>query len=169
MFKYDWIWQKSKAQHFAQAPYRPMTNHEIISVFSRGGTAKNAKPRMVYYPQGLEDCDRVCRGKKGDHSAHRAKRSDQADYRQTKTGYPKTIQAFDNARKTVHPTQKPLDLMEFLVRSYTSEGDVVLDFAMGSGTTGLACQLATRCFIGIEKDSHYFSIAKKLLEHVPYT
>jgi len=165
MFKYDWVWVKTKTQHFAQAPYRPMTEHEIVSVFSFGGNAKNANPRMVYNPQGLVKCNKVCKGKKATHSEHRMRLTDQQDYIQEWTGYPTTILHFSSEGKTVHPTQKPVALMEYLVKTYTNENETVLDFTMGSGTTGVACMNTNRKFIGIEMDDHYFDIGtKRILE-----
>lgn len=158
MFKYDWVWVKTKTQHFAQAPYRPMTEHEIISVFSYGGNAKNANPRMVYNPQGLVKCNKVCKGKKAAHSEHRMRLTDQQDYIQEWTGYPTTILHFSSEGKTVHPTQKPVGLMEYLIKTYTQEGETVLDFAAGSFTTGVACVNINRKFIGIELDKNYFDI-----------
>ena len=159
MFKYSLVWKKSKICHFAQAPYRFLTEHEDIAVFSNGGTSKNAKIRMVYNPQGLQDCNVVCKGK--GHSDHRPSNIKQADYIQTKTGYPKSILEFKSDSAKVHPTQKPVALMEYLIKTYTNEGEVVLDFAMGSGTTGVACRNLGRRFIGIESDEEYFEIAKK--------
>ena len=165
MFKYDWVWVKTKTQHFAQAPYRPMTEHEIVSVFSFGGNAKNANPRMVYNPQGLVKCNKVCKGKKATHSEHRMRLTDQQDYIQEWTGYPTTILHFSSEGKTVHPTQKPVALMEYLVKTYTNENETVLDFTMGSGTTGVACMNTNRKFIGIEMDDNYFDIGtKRILE-----
>jgi site-specific DNA-methyltransferase (adenine-specific) len=165
MFKYDWVWKKSKAQHFAQAPYRAMTNHEVISIFSFGGTAKNASPRMVYNPQGVVKCQKICKGKKGDHSPHRVARQDQADYVQEWTNYPTTVLEFANEGKTVHPTQKPVALCEYLIKTYTHEGEVVLDNCMGSGTVGVACRNTRRKFIGIEKDETYFTLAKNRIDN----
>lgn len=161
IFKYDLIWVKSKSQHFAQAPYRAMTNHEVISVFSRGGTAKNANPRMNYYPQGLLKSGAVVKGKKATHSAHRMRKTDQQDYVQEFTNYPKTVIEFSNEGKTVHPTQKPVELMEYLVKTYSKEGDVVLDFTMGSGSTGVSAIKNNRNFIGIELDNDYFAMAEQ--------
>jgi site-specific DNA-methyltransferase (adenine-specific) len=164
LFKYDWIWQKSKSQHFAQAPYRPMTEHETISVFSNGGTAKNAKIRMVYNPQGTVDCNIKCKGKKANHSAHRMRKSDQQEYVQTKTNYPKTIIQFKSCGKPIHPTQKPVALLEYLIKTYTQENELVLDNCMGSGSTGIACLNTNRRFIGMELDEEYFSIAENRIE-----
>tara|TARA_R100001440_G_C2489450_1_gene114806 strand:+ start:94 stop:828 length:735 start_codon:yes stop_codon:yes gene_type:complete len=164
-YKYDWIWKKTKSQHFAQAPYRPMTNHELISVFSKGGTSKNAKPRMKYNPQGLLDCNIERKGKKATHSAHRMRKIDQQNYTQTKTGYPKTLIKFNNEGKTLHPTQKPVALMEYLIKTYTHEFEIVLDFTMGSGSTGVACCNLNRDFVGIELDKEYFKIAEQRIKN----
>jgi site-specific DNA-methyltransferase (adenine-specific) len=158
MFKYSLVWKKSRVSHFAQAPYRFLTEHEDIVVFSNGGTSKNAKCRMIYNPQGLVDCNKICKGK--GHSDHRPSKNIQKDYIQTKTGYPKSIIEFSSDNGKDHPTQKPVALMEYLIKTYTNEGDTVLDFTMGSGTTGVACVNTGRNFIGIELDEKYFDMAK---------
>ena len=162
MHKYNLVWKKSKVCHFAQAPYRFMTEHEDVVVFSHGGTSKNAKNRMVYNPQGLEDCHKICSGKV--HSAHRPSKIKQPDYVQTKTGYPKSILEFASDQAKAHPTQKPVALMEYLIKTYTNEGETVLDFAAGSGTTGVACANTGRKFIGIELDEKYFEIASSRIQ-----
>lgn len=161
MYKYDWIWEKSKAQHFAQAPYRPMTIHENIIIFSNGGTSKNAITRMKYIPQGLKSFNKIVLGKKAKHSEHRIRKTDQKNYIQEFTNYPNTLIRINSESKNVHPTQKPIALMEYLIKTYTNEGEVVLDFTMGSGSTGVACINTNRNFIGIEKDNKYFEIAQK--------
>jgi len=161
LFKYQLVWKKSKVSHFAQAPYRFLTEHEDICVFSNGGTAKNANVRMAFNPQGLVDCDKTMSGLKTNSSKHRAGRATQSEYKQTKTGYPKSILEFNSESNTVHPTQKPVALMEYLIKTYTNEGETVLDFTMGSGTTGVACVNLNRNFIGIELDDKYFEIAKE--------
>lgn len=158
-FKYKLIWRKNRIQHFAQAPYRFLTETEDIAVFSSGGTAKNAKILMKYYPQGLVPINKVVKGK--GHSDHRPSDKVQDDYVQEWTNYPKNILEFGSVQgKTLHPTQKPVDLLEYLIKSYTLEGDTVLDFTMGSGSTGVACRNTERGFIGIELDLEYFNIAK---------
>lgn len=135
IFKYSLVWRKSRVSHFAQAPYRFLTEHEDVLVFSQGGTSKNAKVRMTYNPQGTRSCERVCKGK--GHSDHRPSSRKQDDYIQTVTGYPKSILEFSSDTAKDHPTQKPVALMEYLIRTYTNEGDTVLDNCMGSGTTAL--------------------------------
>ena len=163
MFKYSLVWKKSKVCHFAQAPYRFLTEHEDIVVFSYGGTSKNAKIRMTYNPQGLRDCNIKCKGKA--HSDHRPSKIKQADYVQTKTGYPRSIIEVKSDTAKVHPTQKPVALMEYLIKTYTNEGELVLDFAAGSGTTGVACKNLNRNFILIEKESKYCKIAKERINN----
>ena len=157
LFKYQLVWKKSKVCHFAQAPYRFLTEHEDISVFGFGGTSKNARVRMTYNPQGLIDCNKVCKGK--GHSEHRPSGKVQKDYIQSKTNYPKSILDFGSDTAKMHPTQKPVALMEYLIKTYTNEGETVLDFTMGSGTTGVACKQTGRDFIGIELDKGYYDIA----------
>lgn len=155
MFKYSLVWKKTKVSHFAQAPYRFLTEHEDVVVFSFGGTSKNAKNRMAYNPQGLVDCEIVCKGKS--HSDHRPSSTTQPDYVQTKTGYPRSVLEFASEIGKEHPTQKPVALMEYLIKTYTNEGQLVLDFTMGSGTTGIAAANTGRDFIGIELDDKYYS------------
>ena len=157
MFKYCWVWQSNRAANFAQAPYMPLKNTEDVVVFSHATIAQNSKNRMTYRPQGLSNIHKVCAGKAS--NAHRPSRTTQSSYTQTKTGYPTQMLVFDKVAKPVHPTQKPVALMEYLIKTYTNEGGTVLDFTMGSGTTGVACINTRRSFIGIEQDPEYFDIA----------
>jgi site-specific DNA-methyltransferase (adenine-specific) len=159
MFKYSLVWKKSRISHFAQAPYRFLTEHEDIVVFSNAGVSKNAKIRMIYNPQGILPCNKVVKGK--GHSEHRPSTKVQKKYLQTTTNYPKSIIEITSDLAFNHPTQKPVALMEYLVNTYTNEGYTVLDNCMGSGTTGVACKNLNRNFIGIEKDEAYFEIARK--------
>lgn len=160
LFKYALVWRKTRVCHFAQAPYRFLTEHEDVLVFSpEGGCSKNAKSRMIYNPQGTMPCNKTCKGK--GHSDHRPSAKKQADYVQTVTNYPRSILEFSADSCSDHPTQKPVALMEYLIRTYTNEGETVLDNTMGSGTTGVACVNTGRDFIGIERDENYFAIAKK--------
>ena len=162
-FKYKLIWRKSRIQHFAQAPYRFLTETEDILVFSRGGTAKNAKIRMKYNPQGLVKINKRVKGK--GYSEHRPGRMVQDDYMQEWTNYPRDILEFSSVQGNLsHPTQKPVALLEYLIKTYTNEGDAVLDFTMGSGSTGVACVNLNREFIGIELDEGYFNIAEKRIK-----
>ena len=161
-FKYDWIWRHGRCANFAQAPYMALKEHETISVFSDGGCCKTAKNRMIYNPQGVKDCEIKCRG--NGHSDLRPSKVIRPDYIQTKTGYPKSVIEFPKEQAKFHPTQKPVALLEYLIKTYTNEGETVLDNCMGSGSTGIACLNTGRNFIGIELDESYFNIAKKRIE-----
>lgn len=158
IFKYSLVWRKTKIQHFAQAPYRFLTEHEDVLVFSDGGVSKNATLRMTYNPQGTVPCAKVCKGK--GHSDHRPSNRIQNDYLQTVTGYPKSILEFGSDSAGDHPTQKPVALMEYLIKTYTNPGDVVMDNCMGSGTTMVACINTDRRFVGIERDPEYFNVSQ---------
>lgn len=162
MFKYKWIWQHNHAANFAQAPYMPMRNYEELAVFSRGGMTKNSLNRMKYNPQGLTDTNIVWGGVP--ESPHRPGRKKQNPYVQTKTGYPRMIIDFPKDNNKGHPTKKPVALLEYLVKTYSDAGDVVLDSTMGSGSTGVACVNTGRKFIGIELDENYYHISKKRIE-----
>lgn len=154
IYKYSLVWKKSKKGNFAQAPYRFMCEHEDIIVFSKGKTAKNGIPRMKYNPQGLVECNKSMKGKTG-NTEHRSGRKTQKDYVQTKTGYPSSILEFKN-EDGFHPTQKPVALCEYLVKSFSNEGDIVLDSCMGSGTTAIACVQSNRKYIGFETNHDYY-------------
>ena len=149
-FKYDWIWQKSNVMGFLNAKKRPLKETENISVF-------NSK---VYYPQGLEINEKGenRRGKQTE-TLGKYEPINKSEYK----NYPRTILQFKSERGC-HPTQKPVPLLEYLIRTYTNEGETVLDFTMGSGSTGVACVNTNRHFIGIELDDGYFNIAKKRIE-----
>ena len=159
MFKYKLIWRKNRIQHFAQAPYRFPTETEDILVFSCGGTSKNAKIRMKYNPQGLVKINKVVKGK--GHSDHRPSNKVQDNFVQEFTNWPRDVLEISSEGKTVHPTQKPVALMEYLIKTYTHIGNTVLDFTIGSGTTAVAAINTGRKFIGIEKEEKYCEIAKR--------
>lgn len=161
-FKYQWIWEKERPSNFFAAKFMPLNNTEDVLVFSQGGCNNGSKNPMRYYPQGLCVIDRTAKnsntgGKIG--AEHKTSLNDGRLYHQTSTGYPKKTIKFNNDHATTHPTQKPVALMEYLIRTYTNEGETVLDNCMGSGTTGVACANTSRKFIGIEKEDRYFCIA----------
>ena len=154
-FKYDWIWNKFKAGNIFLANYQPMKIHEIISVFG--------KDNITYNPiKEIRDKIKISKnyGTGATMGGNYEKEEKVYIY---KDKNPVSIIEISNARQKgkSHPTQKPLDLMEYLVKTYTNEGDTVLDFTMGSGTTGVACKNLNRNFIGIELDKKYFDIAEK--------
>ncbi len=165
-FKYDWIWEKSRALGFTNAKNKPMNKHEIISVFSSGTCANGSNRRMLYNPQGLiPDGKKVsgikaCKSDSSEGGHKFARPGHKEEFIQEFTNYPSQILKFNSEGNTQHPTQKPVALMEYLIKTYSNEGQTVLDFTMGSGTTGVACNSTNRKFIGIEMDDKYFEIAK---------
>ena len=167
-YKYDWYWNKSKALGFAHCKNKPMNKVETISVFSLSKVKHKGQPnRMEYNPQGLLPYDKLVKGNKaceGDTNGHKYARPSHKEYIQEFTNYPVNILKFNNEGNTVHPTQKPILLMEYLIKTYTNENEIVLDFTMGSGSTGVACMNTNRKFIGIELDKNYFEIASKRIE-----
>lgn len=149
-FKYDWIWQKSNVMGFLNAKKRPLKETENISVF-------NSK---IYYPQGLEINEKGKNGRgKQTETLGKYEPINKSEYK----NYPRTILQFKSERG-FHPTQKPIALIEYLIKTYTNEGETVLDFTMGSGSTGVACINTNRRFIGIELDEGYFNIAKQRID-----
>jgi site-specific DNA-methyltransferase (adenine-specific) len=166
-FKYCWVWQKSKGTGFLNAKNAPIEYHEDIAVFSSGTTANCSPERMSYFPQGLRPISRVRRNivrSEFDSVGLRPSRLSGSEYKQDFEGYPTTILNYANDGEGLHPTQKPVDLMRFLVCSYTQEGETVLDFTMGSGSTGVACVIEKRDFIGIEIDEHFCAVAQARME-----
>lgn len=171
MFKYEWVWKKNMAGGFAQAKNKPMPNHENIVVFSTGVTvhANQTQNRVPYFPQGLRKVDKVIKKAKltNSDSAFGIRPSHKKEFVQEYTGFPMTVLEIPVQRDGLHPTQKPLSLMEYLIKTYTNENETVLDFTMGSGTTGVACKNLNRNFIGIELDETYYQIAKQRIENTP--
>ncbi|MFZ9893488.1 MAG: DNA-methyltransferase [Candidatus Nanopelagicaceae bacterium] len=153
-FKYQWVWQKQRPSNPQLAKLQPLKVHEDVLVFARG--------KIGYAPQGLVE---IPESKRKVHKpeTNSLGHCSRKPYVQTHTGYPKSIISFPSERG-LHPTQKPVALMEYLILTYTNRGDTVLDNCMGSGTTGVACANTGRQFIGIEMDSEYFQIAKARIE-----
>jgi DNA modification methylase len=160
-FKYDWCWRKPKGTGHLNAKKMPMRDKEDIVVFY-------SKP-CTYNPQFASGTPYKDKAGK-DHNAISSMTDNYGAYtnfRNDNEGrrYPKQVLEFGVVeRGTVHPTQKPVALMEYLIKTYTLENETVLDFTMGSGTTGVACKNLNREFIGIEKDEKYFEIAKARIE-----
>ena len=159
MFKYCWVWSKGKGTGFQIVKIKPMVSHEDIVIFGKGRITYNPQMRHREKPRlsknkGTTRQMLVSNGKEFTADKPLTKR------------YPITEILFpnNNQKSKVHPTQKPVALMEYLIKTYTNEGETVLDFTMGSGTTGVACKNLNRKFIGIELDQYYFNIAKKRIE-----
>jgi site-specific DNA-methyltransferase (adenine-specific) len=159
MLKYEWIWEKTAATGHLNARKMPMKAHENILVFY------NKRP--TYNPQKTQ-------GHKPVNSYTKQNNADGECYGNTVSvsgggntdRYPRSIQVFssDKQKLKLHPTQKPVALMEYLAKTYTSKDDVIVDVAMGSGTMGVAAKNLNRKFIGIEMDEGYFNIAKKRID-----
>ena len=156
--KYEWIWQKTKASGHLNAKKMPMKNHENILVFY--------KKLPTYNPQGLIDGEfnnsRPAKNREGTNYGKETSNFGTS----TKGNYPKTVQLFANpsGKGHLHPTQKPVELFEYLIKTYTNEGETVLDNCMGSGTTAIACLNTNRNFIGFELDEGYFDIANERID-----
>lgn len=170
-YRYDWKWVKNRATGFANCNYRPMRAYEDIMVFSKANASAGGKSNpMIYNPQGLIEVNKTKKNtanRKGlisynnNNLGENNSLNGDSEYVQKYTNYPNNILYFDCEKKYVHPTQKPLELMKYLVLTYSNIGDMVLDSCMGSGTTGVACKELNRDFIGIEIDKKYFDIASE--------
>ena len=157
IYKYDLYWKKSKPVGFANAKKMPLKNVETISIFY--------KSLPTYNPQGIEKCNRVISNstkkiKQNNITAINGGAFKTDTFIQEFTNYPRQIIEF-GVEQGLHPTQKPVALFEYLIRTYTNENMVVMDNTMGSGSTGVACKNTNRSFIGIEKDEEYFKIAEQ--------
>ena len=169
MYKYDWVWKKNTSSNFLQSNFQPRKIHEVISIFSKGNASytKNIDKKMTYFPQMWgESKARI----KKEMSIENGLKSWQGrmskNYKLKSTNitgkmFPESIIEVKSDKEKLHPTQKPVALLEYLIKTYTNEGETVLDFTMGSGSTGVACKNLNRKFIGIEKDEKYFEIAKE--------
>ena len=157
MYKYDWIWEKPKGTGFLNAKKQPLRYSELISIFY--------KKQCTYNPQktiGHKPSNRSSSKSKKETDVY-SKFNKQEKGGQTDR-YPKNIIKFNNVNSSkgiIHPTQKPVELMEYLIKTYTNEGETVLDFTMGSGSTLVACDNLNRNGIGIEMDEAYFKIAQQ--------
>mgnify|MGYP001610314741 CR=1 FL=1 len=158
-YKYDWIWDKVKASGHLNSKFMPMQKHENISVFGNG--------KIKYFPQGTTlgnfKNQRPAHGK--DYKTTYGIQRD--DFNDAKVGnYPKTIITFNkpNDKQRLHPTQKPINLCEYLIKTYTNENDFILDNCAGSGTTGLAARNLNRNYILIEKNETYYNIILERLK-----
>lgn len=168
-YRYDWIWDKGRGFGFANANKMPMKSHEIISVFYKHLPTYN--PQMTegtpYTTKAgvrknviktLRDTENIGGDKTRQCACYLAETVNNGER------FPLSIITYTRDTERIHPTQKPVALLEYLIKTYTNKGDKVLDFTMGSGSTGVACVNTNRDFIGIELDKNYFEIAKKRIE-----
>jgi site-specific DNA-methyltransferase (adenine-specific) len=150
-FRYEWIWTKNNSTGFQLANKMPLKKHENISVFY--------KKLPTYNPQGLKPYGKINKRGKVGNGGHLANECN--EYIQQFTNYPTQILEFPYDKEKLHPTQKPVSLLEYLIKTYTNENNLVLDNTMGSGSTGVACVNTNRKFIGIELDEKYYDISCK--------
>jgi site-specific DNA-methyltransferase (adenine-specific) len=162
LYKYDWVWEKDNGTNAPNVNLQPFRVHEFVLVFGKGRVTNGKRTPMIYNPQ--KTAGEPYKQKAGKMSANWKGGLKQV-VTDNKNGdrHPKTIQKFTRD-KGLHPTQKPVALMEFLIKTYTNEGSTILDPTMGSGTTGVACKNLNRNFIGIELDRNYYKIARKRIK-----
>ena len=162
MFKYCWVWRKSRPAGFVNAKLKPLKDLEDVIVFSTGTTANRSMNNMPYFPQGLKKTDKKWKRprKYGSGKGVNPTRNSHVLERVIEyEGYPRQVLDYKmHNGKQSHPTQKPVALMEYLIKTYTNEGETVLDFAMGSGTTLVAAKVLGRNAIGIEIEEKYCEI-----------
>lgn len=153
LLKYEWIWEKPQGTGHLNAKKMPLKNHENILVFY--------KKSPTYNPQMFQGKPYVCKSGRGGSSIY----GEQVLVVTVNNGerYPLSVLKFNRDKDKLHPTQKPMTLLEYLIKTYTNEGETVLDNCMGSGSTGVACKNTNRNFIGIELDKNYFEIASERL------
>lgn len=167
LFKYELIWEKDKPTNFALANKQPMCYHENILVFYKKQPIYNKQlikregSGSSRYEYGVNHKNRTIHGTNKKYTSKKEKDNYDKEFKN-----PKSILYYDTGRRQdlYHPTQKPVSLLEYLIKTYTNENDVVLDNCMGSGSTGVACINTKRNFIGIELDENYFEIAKERIE-----
>jgi site-specific DNA-methyltransferase (adenine-specific) len=152
-FKYTWYWVKNNKGNYLNAKRQPLRQVEEIHVFNK----------HKYYPQGIEPHNKV---EKRKSAAKITLQNYIGEWFQENTGYPSNILHFNLDKEKLHPTQKPVALFEYLIKTYTNDGETVLDNCMGSGTTAIACMRTSRNFIGFELDKEYFDIANKRISEV---
>lgn len=172
MFKYKYVWVKQNTTNFVHAKNRPMVEHEDILVYSKapmGHSSQLGEKRMIYNPQGLIEINKEIKLGNGRFGTIAGKRPSHKEvFKRTHTGYPTDVLWQFNeiaTNKKIHTSEKPIELLMYLINTYTHQGYVVLDNCMGSGTTGVACKKLNRKFIGIELDKGYFEIAKDRIEN----
>lgn len=166
-YRYDWIWKKEKPSNFQLMNYQCGRVHENIMVFSPKKACYTSNGNSIKYYPITEKRDKVRKanvkiyGNAENNILNSYKRGLEDNFKEYDFKLPTSILEFKNEVKKVHPTQKPVKLLEYLISTYTLENDIVLDNCMGSGTAGVACKNLNRNFVGIEKDEKYFNIAKE--------
>lgn len=163
LYKYEWVWEKENGTNIPNVQYQPFRIHEYVFIFGKGRITNGTRIPMKYYPQ-------MSGGKPYVQMSGNISDNWKGGLKQIETNnvdglrFPKSIQKFNRDKDYYHPTQKPVELLKFLIKSYTDVDDVVLDNCMGSGSTGVACRILKRDFIGYELNEEYFKIAKARIE-----
>lgn len=172
MLKYSWVWEKGRPTNFPNAKRMPLKGFEDILVFY--------SKQPTYNAQGLVKVDKVVKNtgtktrkgslkENGDRTSVHNDLTKSESYKQEFTNYPRGIVKFTQDSDALHPTQKPVELLEYLIKTYTNENEVVLDFTAGSFSTGVACVNLNRKFVGIELDKDYFNIGvNRIAERIRY-
>ena len=167
-YRYSWVWKKDGCNGFLNANYAPLKITEDICVFSRATVGSLSKNKIRYNPQGVVLVNERMRNnpnssyrKSQGYTSGGNKLNSDSEYCRKYSNYPNNILEFARDKDVVHPTQKPVALLKYLIRTYSNEGEIILDNTMGSGSTGVACVKCNRNFIGIELDKKYFDIANK--------
>lgn len=168
LYRYKWIWFKNNKGNFINAKNRPMTSYEEIMVFSTGCIANGSKNKMIYNPQGLIKKEKIRIDKSGTRFGSMVGK--RPSHRQIiisqYTNYPFDVLQFKCEKNPIHETQKPVALIEYLIKTYSNEGETILDNCMGSGTTAIACINTKRNYIGFEIDKEYYDLSIKRINNL---
>jgi len=164
-FKHSWIWQKNAGSNFGSVKYQPFKEHEDVLIFSKGGKKVNYFPIMQERSESGKNRIKTKVNYKTKTEVYAKSLHGEVSSKRPDLRYPSSVQKF-NRERGFHPTQKPVALFEYLIKTYTNEGDTVLDNVMGSGTTGVACKNLNRNFIGMELDEGYFKIATERINEM---
>ena len=158
MFRYEWIWEKEMGTGFLNANYAPLKSHENVVIFSSLAACyvKNPADAMVYYPQMTDGKPYTCKQGKMEHNYDTKNMVAAIETKNEGKRYPKTVLRYSRDKDKIHPTQKPVELVRYLVRTYTKEGEIILDNCMGSGTTAVACMKEKRHYVGFELSKEFF-------------
>ena len=168
LYRYSWIWKKDKPTGHLNSKYAPLKATEDICIFSKSKVGSLSKNKIKYHPPTLKEVN--VKKKNNPNNTYRKSQGYKSDknilntdkeFIQKYTNHPTNILTYSREKKAVHPTQKPIDLLSFLIKTYTKPGDIILDNTMGSGSTIVSAILNERDYIGFELDKSYFKIAEK--------
>ncbi|MBE6152733.1 MAG: site-specific DNA-methyltransferase [Firmicutes bacterium] len=164
LYRYDWKWVKTQITGYQNAKYQPLRCYEDVMIFSKGGAVAHSKTPMVYYPQGIIAVNLKVSRSSIDY-LHEKKKKEKNTHIQEYANFPRNVIQFPRESRLYHPTQKPTNLMEYLISTYTKAGDLVLDFTSGSGSTLLGCEILSRKWIGIEITDKYCKVIKERIKN----